>query len=268
MVVDFTLYRYFVKDHPYLGKPVVRDFLIANIALKHVITRYLTISDIMNLSETCKYFYAICTSDMIWRYIYEKCFQIHDTFLKENDFFKACQAIYASNSHDLQLQLLVKYGYAPRRWKEARYTGATPKIRIKKEEKVPSDTESEVCLCKNCCPVNLKIRANDSLINLYTEYSPGSVSSSSDEETEVDTATKKLSTSISQIKIIADDDKKTSNCNNDDDDKHVDDDNYHPSSSKNELKRRLALLIKHAMKYPIDCDDGLPGDSGTKYALK
>lgn len=38
--------------------------------------------------------------------------------------------------------------------------------------------------------------------------------------------------------------------------------------SREEVKRRLGLLLKRAMKNPIDLDDILPGDKTTKYALK
>lgn len=262
-MLDIDLYCDFVKQHPCLGKPVVRDFFCWNIVLKKILTNHLSIRDIMSLAETCKFFYSICSSDIIWRFIYEKCFKLHDTLVRETQFYKACQEIYGCHSQNLQLQLLVKYGYPLNRFGSVMNlnTGAIPKE--PKEKEYQTDDSSETCLCNSChSPVHLK--PNDSMTNLYKRYycsSGDAIDGNSDSENTTQATssvdTKKLKTSISQIKIT---DMRMSN------DKHEDD--SYQLSSKTELKRRLALLIKHAMKYPIDCDDGLPGDSSTKYALK
>lgn len=263
-MLDLDLYCDFVKQHPYLGKPIVKDFILLNVALKHVITKYLSIQDIMSLSETCKYFYSICTSDIIWRYIYEKCFKMYDTVVRKNVFYKACQAIYAGHSQELELQLLIKYGYPLSYIRSVTNVnkGAIPK----QIQEYQEDADSEVCLCENCYP-SIPLNPNASMTNLYKEHDrplsssdASAINSDTDttivmQETSVDI--KKLTTSISQIKIG---DKSTSGDENDNNDNYL--------SSKTELKRRLALMIKHAMKYPIDCDDCLPGDKSTKYALK
>lgn len=267
-MLDLDLYCDFIKKHPSLGKPVVKDFLSWNIILKHILTKYLSIHDIMSLSETCKYFYSICSSDIVWRYIYEKCFKLHDNLLRKNEFYKACQAIYANHSEDLHLQLLIKYGYPLYSFRSITKisTGAIPKQY--KKLKYQIDDDSEVCLCENCQSL-IPLKRNDSMANLYEKFDCSS-GDAPDGDIETDYKalktsfdTKKLTTSISQIKIrdmrmskrSDDNDNNSGNC-------------YQLSSLKPELKRRLALLIKHAMKYPIDWDDSLPGDSSTKYALK
>lgn len=265
-IYNLDLYFDFIHQFPYIPNLKCINFILFNQIFTETIFKYLTIKDMMNLAATCRYFHTICLCDKIWVNIYEKYFKKYSEIIVKCDFFKVCKEIYMEHYGESELKLLFKenkpIGLVIK--KKNIYTGTVHKTKYlfkgMKETNFKKTLETFSCTCKKCSDTTTGLKSTPSMTNLYQEddspYNSTDISS--------DTELQEEDTKVPEVMIksnnnsIADVD--------DDDDVIMDDKEMIPS--KDELKRRLTLLIKHAMKHPIEFDNFLPGDKTTNYALK
>lgn len=270
-IYNLDLYFDFIHQFPNIPNLKCINFILFNQIFTETIFKYLTIKDMMNLAATCRYFQKICLCDRIWLNIYEKYFKKYSEMIVKSDFFKVCKEIYMESYMEPELKLLVEedkpIGFFTKKKKNI-YTGTVHKKRylfkgitkkFLKENDEKKTFETFSCTCIKCSYSTTGLKSTPSMTNLYQEDdSPyNSTDISSDTELQEDTKVPEVMIK-SNNNSIADVD--------DDDDVIVDDKEIVPS--KEELKRRLTLLIKHAMKHPIEFDNFLPGDKTTNYALK
>lgn len=72
---------------------VENSIVIQRIFINHIL-KYLTLPDLMRLSETCRYFNHFCTSDAVWKHIYDRHFYQVTCETVRSDFYQACKLIY------------------------------------------------------------------------------------------------------------------------------------------------------------------------------
>lgn len=91
-----TIFSYsdFIDQFPQIPHPKVSNFIMLHNIFVEKVIKMLRIRDIMCLAQTCKYFYTACSSDRIWRSIYEIYFETYSPIVIESKFFQACRRIY------------------------------------------------------------------------------------------------------------------------------------------------------------------------------